>query len=183
MPVALDAQTVLSGPPQVGAAATVHGVIGDDGVLLAREITVAQQAAAEPTAAPTAAPTQPPAPIAEPAAAPTAAPTQPPAPTAEPAAAPGEPIAALRALLEAGASDGRAGEQGDDLSKRLRDVEKELAKGKTERAREKLRDLQRRVDELAREGKIDAAFAGQLGGGIAVVAEAYDLELGPRGGD
>jgi hypothetical protein len=173
MPVALDAQTAIQGLPAVGLAATVRGALGDDGVLLAREIVV--DSPPTPSAAPTAlpAPTTPPAPAPTNTVAPTAVPAQP---------APAEPIAALVLLIETGMADGRAGQEGDDLLKRLRDVEEELAKGKTQSARNKLRDLHQRAAEAGAEGKIELNFSLDIQANVLVIAETYGLQWQQRGG-
>jgi hypothetical protein len=187
MPVALDGQTSVAGAPQVGAAASVPGVIGDDGVLLARAIDVEAPALApttEPTRGPTAESTPTTAPTAEPTSLPpTAEPTPIPPPTEAAQAPPaGEPIAALRGLLQAGVADGRAGKDGQDLLNRLSEVEKELAEGKPKDAAKKLRELEKRVAELARKGEIDGAFAREVLAQIVAAGETPDFAGQPGNG-
>lgn len=141
--------------------------------------------------APTEAPaTAPPAPTAVPAiAAPTdapatAVPTEAPAPptaTAAPAPAP-EPIDQLRALLEAGKNDGRAGRSSGAMLSDLSKAKQALDDGNKQRAADRLRDLQKRLLDGAKSKKVDADFARQALAGIDAVAQAYGLELpAPRG--
>ena len=171
VPVAVDAQTAIEGTPQVGASATVRGVIRDDGALLAQWIALGAPASAAPT-------TQP-----EPSAAPQPTAAQPEPSAAPPApggAAPSSPLAALRALLEAGVAGGQVQEKdGRDLLRRLDQVERSIAQGKGDQALKRLSDMAQRAGVLVREGKMDAGFGEQVLGGIAAVAEAYGVQVAP----
>jgi hypothetical protein len=114
---------------------------------------------------------------------PTAAPPTPELqPTAAPPTAAPQPTAALeqlRALLEAGNTDGRAEKAGDALIGDLDKATQALADGNKKRAIDGLRALQRRLVEGIRAKTIDIGFARQALAGIDAVANAYDLKLPP----
>lgn len=176
--------TTIEGTPALGAVARATGQIRPDGTLLADAISV-QAAEAIPTAAPTepAAPTEAPAAVAT-AAPPTAEPAPPTAEPAPPAAV--EPLARLRQLIEAGRADGRAGREGDALLERLGAAEEAFAEGNGQRAGSRLRDLYRRLSELAREGRIEAGFAQEALGLLWEIEAAYGVRAVPgdeRGDD
>jgi hypothetical protein len=184
MPVALDAQTTISGTPAVGAVAHVRGTLQDNGSLLARSITVDAVVipTGPPTGAPTAAPVEAPstsAPIAEaPTAVPelTVAPTTAPEPPPAPATS-GDLFAQLRALLVAGVADGRAGEDGKELVKKFDEGYAAFASGDLQKTAEKLRELRQKVQEKTREGKMEANFSRQVLGLIDTIANSYSLNV------
>jgi hypothetical protein len=210
MPIAIDTQTTITGAPAVGAVAHVRGILQDNGTLLARSISVDTVIA--PSAAPAGVPTDsPPAlalmsapvavvptPVREPTAlaatsaplpaapVPTAIP-EPPVPTVapEPPPAPapsGDLFAQLRALLVAGAADGRTGEDGKELVKKFDEGQAAFASGDLQKTAEKLRELRQKVQEKTREGKMDGAFANQALGLIDAIANTYGLDVGANGG-
>ena len=102
----------------------------------------------------------------------------PPMPTAVPAAS-NEPLDQLRALLEAGKADGRAGRVGGALLSDLSKAKQALDEGNKQRAADRLRDLQKRLLEGVKSKKVDADFARQALAGIDTIAGAYGLELPP----
>jgi eukaryotic-like serine/threonine-protein kinase len=124
--------------------------------------TSAPQATAIPTTAPTTAPSSP---------------TVAPAPSATAPIAATEPVAGLRTILTNGIAAGQAGEDGQDLLKKLDEVQQAIAKGDQKKASEQLRDLQKKVEEKAREGKLDAALAEQTLLGIGQIASTYGLTI------
>jgi hypothetical protein len=103
--------------------------------------------------------------------------TAPPAPTAAVPAQ--ESIDQLRALLEAGKDDGRAGRAGGAMLSDLSKAKQALDDGNKQRAADQLRDLQKRLLDGVRSKKVDADFARQALAGIDAVAQAYGLELPP----
>jgi eukaryotic-like serine/threonine-protein kinase len=128
---------------------------------------VASQPSAAPVAQATAAPT------------PTVLPaTAPPAPTVIPAP-PSEPLDQLRALLEAGKADGRAGRAGGAMLTDLSKAKQALDDGNKDRAADRLRDLQKRLLEGVKSKKVDADFARLALADIDATAGAYNLELPP----
>lgn len=183
MSVSVDEQTVIEGTPEVGASVTVVGALQDDGTLLARTVTVLAAASA-PTvspATPAPAPTEPPPTAVPTAPPPTAAPPQPTAapapPPVPPPAVPGDPLAALRALIEAGVADGRAQREGGAfLLEKLGEAEAAVLEDKANRLRDRLRDMQQKTREQVREGGMDASFGQQVLDGIAAIADAYRVQ-------
>ena len=143
--------------------------------------------ASQPSSEPVIQATTLPAPTAIPA--PTEVPAPPPAPTEMPAptplvptvvpAASNEPLDQLRALLEAGKADGRAGRVGGALLSDLSKAKQALDEGNKQRAADRLRDLQKRLLEGVKSKKVDADFARQVLAGIDTIAGAYGLELPP----
>jgi serine/threonine-protein kinase len=137
----------------------------------AETVPVASQPSSQPAVDATAAP----APTALPA--PTEAPpTASPAPPATPVP-PDEPLDQLRALLEAGKADGRAGRAGGAMLSDLSKAKQALDDGNTERAADRLRDLQKRLLDGVKSKKVEADFARQALAGIDTIADAYGLEL------
>jgi eukaryotic-like serine/threonine-protein kinase len=130
---------------------------------------------APPTTAPAPQPTTAPAP---PAAAPAPPPTTAPAPqpTAAPAP-PAAPIDQLRELLAVGIAAGKAGENGDELLKKLDEAQRALADGNKRRAGDRLSELAKNLLEGAADGKIDADFAKQALDMIGAVARSNGLTL------
>jgi len=115
------------------------------------------------------------------AAAPTVEPT---AVASQPTAAPStatNPVADLRALLTGGIAAGQLGKDAQDMLKKLGEVERAIAKGDQRKASEQLRDLRKKMQEQAREGKIDAGLADQILAGIVRVASVYGLDLSSNG--
>jgi serine/threonine-protein kinase len=141
---------------------------------------VPTQAPPAPTATsvPTEAPaTEPPAPSATPA--PTEAPaTELPTVTAEIAPTDG-PIDQLRALLETGRDDGRAGRGAGAMLSDLSKAKQALDDGNKQRATDRLRDLQKRLLDGTKSKKVEADFAQQALAGIDTIASTYGLELPP----
>jgi serine/threonine-protein kinase len=151
----------------------------------------AAQEPALPTTAPaTLAPTLQPTVAATPALSPApqaTAPPPPPSPIPQPTVPPNpapptdpDTVAQLRALLEAGTTDGRAGKDGTELLKKLDEVEQALAKGDAKKAQDRLRDLQKRVQEGVRKDTIEPQFAQQVLDGVAAIAGQYNLSLPPN---
>jgi type IV secretory pathway VirB10-like protein len=110
-------------------------------------------------------------------------PTAPPVATAEPTAPPaaaevalqGDPSAAFRALVLQAVADGQLDKKGNDLIKKLSDVEKEREKGKLKEAEEKLREMQMEMSKDASEGKLDASFAQQAIALLDQIIVSYGL--------
>ncbi len=111
----------------------------------------------------------------------TVAPTpEPTAAASQPTTAPSaitDPIADLRSLLTAGVAAGQAGQDGQDMLKKLDDVQQAITGGDRKKASEQLRDLQQKVQEKAREGKIDTTLAQRALAGISSIASAYGLDI------
>jgi hypothetical protein len=136
-----------------------------------------------PTLQPTVAATPAPSPVPQ-----ATAPPPPPSPIPQPTVPPPSPappadadtVAQLRALLEAGTADGRAGKDGTELLKKLDEVEQALAKGDAKKAQDRLRDMQKRVQEGVRKDTIEPQFAQQVLDGIAAIAGQYNLSLPPN---
>jgi serine/threonine-protein kinase len=88
----------------------------------------------------------------------------PPAPTEAPSASPaaiGNALADLRALLTSVASEGRSNRDADKWLQTLREFEREIGKGNTRKAGDKLRELQRELTQAQRAGKLSAEAAAQ----------------------
>ena len=176
--VAIDSQTVITGTPVVGAIAHIRGVVPANGTLQAQRAAVEVQINIPLVIGP-ANPSSTNAPQ------PTPAPTPPvavPQPTAAPAA-PADPFDQLRALLEIGIADGRAGRNGQDLIGRLDEVRQAVAQGNANKAAGQLRGLQDQLRNGARKGTIDPAFAQQALDGIDAIATTYGLRLPSGGGN
>jgi hypothetical protein len=111
---------------------------------------------------------------------PTAAPAPPTAAAPEPTVAPAPPAAPidqLRELLASGIAAGKAGDNGDELLKKLDEAQRALADGNRRRAGDRLSELAKRMIEGAANGKIDPDFAKQALEQIGVVAASNDLTL------
>lgn len=126
----------------------------------------------EPTPAPSPAPS-------EPTPAPSPAPSEPtPAPPA-PTAATSDPLAELRVIFSADSSysdprkDARA-----DLNRRLDEVARALDRG-DKKAADKVRELRKRVQDLAREKRMTAAAAEQATAALDDLANRYQLTIEP----
>lgn len=171
--VALNEQTRVAGSPAIGGAVTVEGSLRDDGTLLARAITVAADApptamvgAATPDSAPTAVPADP---------ATATVPAEPPATVSPPQVA-DDPIVALRMLIDAGIADGRTNREGGVfLLTKLDEVQQAIAAGKEKTARDRLREMERRVREQLRQGAMTADFARLVLDGIDAIGAAYSI--------
>lgn len=120
------------------------------------ETPVAPTAAAPPTPVPPAAPTTPPA----------------------PPVATGNALADLRALLTSAASEGRSGRDAQKWLRTLNEFEREIGKGDTRKAGDKLRELQRELTQAERAGKLSAEATGQALQYIQAIANAYGIDLG-----
>jgi serine/threonine-protein kinase len=142
--------------------------------------------APQPTAAPAVVPTAVPAPPTAAPAPPTAAPAPPtpvpapptaaPEPTVEPAP-PATPLDQLRDLLASGIAAGKAGDKGDELLKRLDEVQRALAEGNQRRAANRLSELAKKLLEGAADGTIDPDFAKQALDLVGAVASSNGLTL------
>lgn len=164
VPVRIGAATTISGVPAIGAEAEVRGALGDDGAIAAD--TIAILAAPPTTQAPTSAPT----PL------PTATPDSP-TPTAPP---PAPTIAGLRLLIEAGVEAGHVDSgEGQSIIKRLDEAEEALAGGDAKKARDRLRDVQKKIREQVRDGRIEPTFGQQA---LAVIDTLSRNLAGPGGG-
>jgi serine/threonine protein kinase len=140
---------------------------------------VASQPSSAPVAQATAAPAPTDAPVPTAIPAPSEVPaTAPPAPTTAPAP-PSEPLDQLRALLEAGKADGRAGRAGGAMLSDLSKAKQALDDGNKQRAADRLRDLQKRLLDGVKGKKVDADLARQALAGVDAIAGAYGLELPP----
>jgi serine/threonine-protein kinase len=208
-PIAIPADTSPAAPPPAAARSHSRAIVALLAALLiggalllgralsqpaatspAETVPVASQPSSEPVAQATAAPepTAIPAPAEAPPTAvhpPTAVPapaeapaTIPPAPTAMPAPS-SAPLDQLRALLEAGQSDGRAGHAGGAMLSDLSKAKQALDDGNKHRAADRLGDLQKRLVDGAKSKKVDSDFAHQALAGIRTVASTYGLELPP----
>jgi eukaryotic-like serine/threonine-protein kinase len=153
--------------------------------LVSATVAAASVATATTSAGPTAPSTTPSiapliqATIAPPTSLPTAAAASAEAPTASTAAV--EPIGDLRALLTNGIAAGQAGDDGQDLLKKLDEVQQAITGGDAKKAVKQLRDLQKKVQEKVREGKMDAGLGDQVLSGISRVASAYGLDVPSSG--
>jgi hypothetical protein len=197
VPVSVDAQTSITGVPAISAHVTLQGVIQEDGTLYARTATITGTAAltSQPTPALTTVPPTLAATVAVATLAPTSAPTivapsaevpptsaPPPTNTVSPPVASGDPFAALRALIDAGMSDGRVhGEAGVFLLEKLDEAQTAVGDGKADQLRDRLRDMQQKTREQVREGKMDAGFGQQVLDGIAVIANTYSIQPSDEG--
>jgi hypothetical protein len=85
----------------------------------------------------------------------------------------------LRSLFEANAGRGRDGKEVRDLQKLLDTAQQELADGDAQKATDKLRDLQKKLVEGARDEKLDPAFVEQALAGVAAIGDHYGLPIGP----
>jgi eukaryotic-like serine/threonine-protein kinase len=135
--------------------------------------------APQPTAAP-APPTPVPAPPTAAPAPPTAAPVPPTAAAPEPTVAPAPPAAPidqLRELLTSGIAAGKAGDNGDELLKKLDEAQRALAEGNQRRAADRLSELAKRLLDGAADGKIDPGFAKQALDIVSTVASTNGLTL------
>lgn len=88
-----------------------------------------------------------------------------------------DPIADLQTLLTTGIADGRAGKDGKDLTKRLDEMQEALQKGDAQKAAEQIRELQNKLREQQRKGKIDNTFAEQALAGTEEIISAYNLPI------
>jgi len=171
--VALDEQTRVAGSPAIGGAVIVEGSLRDDGTLLARAITVAADAPptvmvgpVTPVSAPTTAPA---------ASATATVPAEPPA-TVSPLPVADDPIVALRMLIDAGIADGRADREGGMvLLTKLGEVQQAILAGKEKTARDRLREMERKVREQLRQGNMTADFARLVLDGIDAIGAAYGI--------
>ena len=82
----------------------------------------------------------------------------------------------------AGASDGRAGEDGNELIKKFDEGQAAFASGDLHKTAEKLRELRQKVQEKTREGKMEANFSRQALALIDAIANSYGLDVGANGG-
>lgn len=184
----------LSLLPLLGGAFALLLVIGAVLAMRSGASTTGQSSAAAPTApAATAAPAAesaatsapevaippPDTPVA-PTAAPPPTPVLPATPEAPsaPLVTSGNALADLRALLTSAASDGRSGRDAQKWLKTLDEFEREIGRGETRKARDKLRELQRELTQAERAGKLSAETAGQALQHIQAIANAYGIELG-----
>ncbi|MCS7290256.1 MAG: serine/threonine protein kinase [Roseiflexus sp.] len=184
----------LSLLPLLGGAFALLLIVGAVLAMRSSASTAGQSGAAAPTApAATTAPTAenaatpapevvippPDTPVAPTAAAP---PTPVPPATLEAPSAPPvtseNALANLRALLTSAASEGRSGRDAQKWLKTLDEFEREIGKGDTRKARDKLRELQRELTQAERAGKLSAETAGQASQHIQAIANAYGIELG-----
>lgn len=115
--------------------------------------------------------------------APTAAAPPPPVPPAAPTTPPAPPVATgnaladLRALLTS-AAEGRSGRDAQKWLRTLNEFEREIGKGDTRKAGDKLRELQRELTQAERAGKLSAEATGQALQYIQAIANAYGIDLG-----
>ncbi|MBO9366545.1 MAG: serine/threonine protein kinase, partial [Roseiflexus sp.] len=127
--------------------------------------------------APTAAPSTAIAPMEAPPIAPPTAPaltdTLPPAPPA----ATGDALVNLRALLQSVTGDRRTGKDAQKWLRTLDEFEREIGKGNTRRARDKLRELQRDLTEAEQSGKLTSELTREALQQINAIAAAYGIEL------
>jgi hypothetical protein len=90
-------------------------------------------------------------------------------------AASDDAVADFRTLLAAAIADGRVSRDGADMLKKLEELQDALAKGDQKPAGDRLRDLQKRLEDGVRKQTVDPAIAQQ---GVAVlqrVATQYHL--------
>ena len=88
-------------------------------------------------------------------------------------------VADLQALLTAGIADGRAGKDVKDLLKKWQEVQEALSKGDQKQAEDRLRDLQKELQQAADKGKIDPLFVEEALDSIQGIATQYGLDLPP----
>ncbi len=150
--------------PETPVAAATPPTAGDDSAALPAP-TVAPATAIAPTeVSPIAPPTAP---------APTDAPPPPPAPPA----ATGDALVNLRALLQPMTGDRRTGKDAQKWLRTLDEFEREIGKGNSRRARDKLRELQRDLTEAERSGKLPSELTREALQQINAIAVAYGIEL------
>jgi len=160
--------------------ATIATAAPTDGAVVGGSTAVSAAPAATPTAAlPTPAtqatlppPSQPTA-VSDP-------PTAAAAATAAPVTAT-EPAADLRTILTDGIATGQVDKDGQDLLKKLDEIQQAIAKGDQKKASGQLRDLQKNVQEQTRKGKLDAELGDQVLAGISRIASVYGLDVSSGG--
>jgi hypothetical protein len=111
---------------------------------------------------------------------PTAVPAPPTAAAPEPTAAPAPPAAPidqLRELLTSGIAAGKAGDNGNELLKKLDEAQRALADGNQRRAADRLSELAKKLQDDAAKGRIDSDFAKQALDMVGVVANNNGLTL------
>jgi hypothetical protein len=148
--------------PMTPVVAATPSAAGDESAALPA-LTAAPSTAIAPTEAPPIAP-----PIAP-------APTDTPPPA--PPAAPGDALVNLRALLQPVTGDRRAGKDAQKWLRTLDEFEREIGKGNSRRARDKLRELQRDLTEAEQSGKLPSELTREALQQINAIAAAYGIEL------
>jgi len=148
--------------PETPVAAATPSAAGDESAALPAP-TVAPATAIAPTEAP---------PIAPPTA---PAPTD--APPPAPPAATGDALVNLRALLQSVTDDRRTGKDAQKWLRTLDEFEREIGKGNSRRARDKLRELQRDLTEAEQSGKLRPELTREALQQINAIAAAYGIEL------
>jgi len=127
--------------------------------------------------APTAAPSTAIAPTEAPPIAPPTAPAPTDTPPPAPPAAPGDALVNLRALLQPMTGDRRTGKDAQKWLRTLDEFEREIGKGNSRRARDKLRELQRDLTEAEQSGKLRPELTREALQQINAIAAAYGIEL------
>jgi hypothetical protein len=135
---------------------------------------VVAAAPAQATAVVQAAPQNPP--VLAPATAAPAVPTiAPPIPSATSAQSIADPVVDMRTLLVAGVADGRIDKDGDELIKKLREFQEALSKDDQKQAAERLRDLQKKLNEGAEKDSFDQVLVQDALGMLQRIATQYNL--------
>ncbi|MBI1877060.1 MAG: hypothetical protein HYR94_02285 [Chloroflexi bacterium] len=88
-----------------------------------------------------------------------------------------DPMADMQALLTAGIADGRVGKGVKDLLKNWQEAQDALSKGDQKRAGDRLRDLQKELQQAADKDKIDPLFVQEALDGIQRIATQYGLDV------
>jgi hypothetical protein len=105
-----------------------------------------------------------------------AAPTNaPPIPSATSAPTTADPIVDMRTLLVAGVADGRIDKDGDELIKKLREFQEAVSKDDQKQAAERLRDLQKKLNEGAEKHSFDPVLVQDALGMLQRIATQYNL--------
>ena len=92
-------------------------------------------------------------------------------PTVTPTLSPRQQIEALRALVQDVATRGKEGREEREILRELQEIEKKIAEGEVEDAREKIGDLVKWVRERASKGERDPQLAEQITVGLGVLAD------------
>jgi hypothetical protein len=88
-----------------------------------------------------------------------------------------DPVANLQALFSAGMADGLDSKDAKDLLKKWEEFQSALSKGDEKKAEDRLRDLQKGLQEAADKGKMDPKFVEEALNSIQGIATQYGLDL------
>ncbi len=98
-------------------------------------------------------------------------------PQSAPPAAAGDALASLRSLLQPVTGDRRTEKDAQKWLRTLDEFEREIGKGNSRRARDKLRELQRDLTEAGQSGKLPPELTREALQYISAIAVTYGIEL------